>query len=97
MKHQEQKRAAAASSLLLKSVSKASNTKAAFPRLSASLHSPSVHAPNTALRRIHLSSLQTMKAQVLQCAEEPYSDRNIETCPTKRSGYWYCEPWLATG
>jgi hypothetical protein len=31
------------------------------------------------------------------CAEEPHSDRNIETCRTKRSGYWYCEPWLASG
>src|SRR5260221_1873108 len=24
-----------------------------------------------------------------ECAEAPYSDRNIETCRTKRSGYWY--------
>ena len=25
------------------------------------------------------------------------SDRNRETCWTNRSGYWYCEPWLASG
>src|SRR4029077_2346662 len=26
-----------------------------------------------------------------------YSDKNIDTCRTNRSGYWYCEPWLASG
>jgi hypothetical protein len=25
------------------------------------------------------------------------SDRNRETCWTNRLGYWYCEPWLASG
>jgi len=28
---------------------------------------------------------------------ESYSDRKSETWRTKRSGYWYCEPWLASG
>jgi hypothetical protein len=32
-----------------------------------------------------------------ECAEAPYSDRNIETCRTKRSGYWYSAPWPASG